>query len=87
MQEEKDNFCNAVRAEVKQAGIIETPENCWDFFIQKACLKTVPRMIRYIIMIMSATPTTKRCATLSLKVNADLKPQTQGMQYKAHCSG
>ena len=33
--EDKDTFCNAVRSEVKQAGIIDTQENCWDFFIEK----------------------------------------------------
>ena len=35
-QEDKDNFCNAVRSEVKAAGILDTPEACWDFFIAKA---------------------------------------------------
>lgn len=34
--EDKDTFCNSVRGEVKQAGMIDTPENCWDFFIDKA---------------------------------------------------
>lgn len=34
-QEDKDNFCNAVRAEVKQAGMMDTTDNCWDFFINK----------------------------------------------------
>ena len=33
--EDKDNMCNAVRNEVKQAGIIDSVENCWDFFIEK----------------------------------------------------
>jgi len=33
--EDKDGFCNSVRGEVKQAGIIDTAENCWDFFINK----------------------------------------------------
>jgi len=33
--EDKDNMCNAVRNEVKQAGIIDTPDNLWDFFIDK----------------------------------------------------
>ena len=35
MQEDKDNFSNAVRNEVKASGLIDTPENCWDFFIDK----------------------------------------------------
>ena len=33
--EDKDNFCNAVRNECKQAGIMDTPENLFDFFIDK----------------------------------------------------
>eukprot|EP00227_Mantoniella_beaufortii_P011774 CAMPEP_0197579874 /NCGR_PEP_ID=MMETSP1326-20131121/3768_1 /TAXON_ID=1155430 /ORGANISM="Genus nov. species nov., Strain RCC2288" /LENGTH=4505 /DNA_ID=CAMNT_0043143449 /DNA_START=243 /DNA_END=13760 /DNA_ORIENTATION=+ len=33
--EDKDNMCNAVRNEVKQAGIIDTPDNLWDYFIDK----------------------------------------------------
>jgi hypothetical protein len=37
LQEDKDNFCNAVRAEIKQAGLLDTTENCWSFFINKAC--------------------------------------------------
>ncbi len=36
LQEDKDNFCNAVRAEVKVAGLMDTTENCWSFFINKA---------------------------------------------------
>lgn len=34
-QEDRENFCNAVRSEVKGAGILDTPENCWDFFVEK----------------------------------------------------
>jgi dynein heavy chain len=34
-QEDKDNFCNSVRNECKGAGILDTPENLWDFFIDK----------------------------------------------------
>ena len=33
--EDKDNFSNSVRGELKQAGIMDTPENCWDYFINK----------------------------------------------------
>ena len=33
--EDKDNFSNSVRGELKQAGILDTPENCWDYFIDK----------------------------------------------------
>ena len=32
----KDEFSNAVRGEVKQAGLQDTAENLWDFFIEKA---------------------------------------------------
>ena len=33
--EDKDTFCNSVRGELKQAGMVDTVENCWDFFIDK----------------------------------------------------
>eukprot|EP00899_Mesostigma_viride_P009330 jgi/Mesvir1/18399/Mv14277-RA.1 len=33
--EDKDGICNSVRNEVKQAGIMDTRDNCWDFFIEK----------------------------------------------------
>ena len=33
--EDRDNFMNAVRNEAKAAGVLETPENLWDFFIAK----------------------------------------------------
>ncbi len=34
-QEDKDTFCNSVRGEVKQAGMVDSADNCWDFFIDK----------------------------------------------------
>ena len=34
-KDEKDNCCNAVRGEVKQAGLQDTQENLWDYFIEK----------------------------------------------------
>ena len=34
-KDEKDNCCNAIRGEVKQAGLQDTADNCWDFFIEK----------------------------------------------------
>ena len=34
-QEDKDTFCNSVRGEVKQAGMMDSSDNCWDFFIDK----------------------------------------------------
>ena len=33
--EEKEEMCNAVRKEVKEEGILDTPENLWDFFLDK----------------------------------------------------
>lgn len=36
--EDKDNFINAVRNEVKATGMLDTTENCWDFFINKVGL-------------------------------------------------
>ena len=33
--EEKEEMCNNVRKEVKEAGILDTPENLWDFFLDK----------------------------------------------------
>jgi len=35
LQEDKENFSNSVRSEVKAAGLLDTPDNCWDFFIEK----------------------------------------------------
>ena len=32
----EDEFSNAVRNDCKQAGIIDTPENLWNFFIEKS---------------------------------------------------
>lgn len=37
--EDKDNFCNAVRNEVKATGLLDTTDNCWDFFINKVRLE------------------------------------------------
>ena len=37
-QEEKEGFCNDVRPVVKAAGILDTTENCWDFFIEQVPL-------------------------------------------------
>ncbi len=41
--EDKDNFSNSVRGELKQAGIMDTPENCWDFFIDKVSRQPASR--------------------------------------------
>ena len=37
LQEDKENFCNSVRTEVKATGLVDTTDNCWDFFIDKVC--------------------------------------------------
>lgn len=43
LQDDEENFCNSVRAEVKAAGILDSPENCWSFFIEKVlCLACQP---------------------------------------------
>ena len=44
-QEDKDTFCNSVRGEVKQAGMVDSADNCWDFFIDK-----VQRITKTILM-------------------------------------
>ena len=33
--EERDTMAGSVRNEVKQAGIVDSNENCWDFFLEK----------------------------------------------------
>jgi hypothetical protein len=35
LQEDRDNFSNSVRNDVKAAGLMDTPDNCWEFFIDK----------------------------------------------------
>ena len=35
-KEVKDEFSNAVRNDCKQAGIVDTPENLWNFFVEKS---------------------------------------------------
>lgn len=35
LQEDKENFSNSVRSEVKATGLLDTPDNCWEFFIEK----------------------------------------------------
>jgi len=42
LQEDKENFCNSVRAEVKSAGILDSILNCWAFFIDKVYLPPPP---------------------------------------------
>lgn len=34
-QDEKDGLCNTVRAEVKHAGLPETPDNLWSYYVGK----------------------------------------------------
>lgn len=35
-QEDKDEIVNAVRSETKAMGLVDSTENCWSTFIQKA---------------------------------------------------
>ena len=35
-KEVKDEFSNSVRNDCKQAGIMDTPENLWDYFVEKS---------------------------------------------------
>lgn len=46
-QDEKDGLCNTVRAEVRQAGITETPDNLWSYYVNKC------RNNLHIILAMS----------------------------------
>ena len=48
-QEDKDEIVNAMRSETKAMGLVDTTENCWATFIQKArlpllLLRAVPLM-------------------------------------------
>lgn len=40
--QDKDTFINAVRNEVKATGMLDSPENCWKFFIDKVCWSVAP---------------------------------------------
>lgn len=42
-QEEKENFCNAVRNEVKAVGLMDTTDTLWEFFIDKVGRQTAAR--------------------------------------------
>merc|ERR1719502_41772 len=46
-QDEKDQCINSVRKEVKAAGIAETPDNCWNFYVNKC------RQHMHIVLAMS----------------------------------
>ena len=41
-QEDKDEIVNAMRSETKAMGLVDTTENCWATFIQKARLPLLP---------------------------------------------
>jgi dynein heavy chain len=53
-QEEKDGLCNLVRDEVAAAGLIETNDNCWTYFVNKC------RNNLHIVLAMSPAGETLR---------------------------
>ncbi len=48
LQEERDNFLNLVRPEVKQAGLTDTPDNCWDYFSKKVNVQPLV----YVVLVL-----------------------------------
>merc|ERR1711871_1520027 len=52
--EEKDGLCNLVRDEVAAAGLVETNENCWTYFVNKC------RNNLHIVLAMSPAGETLR---------------------------
>eukprot|EP00959_Pyramimonas_sp_CCMP1952_P263826 5517511-Pyramimonas_sp.AAC.1 len=46
--EDKDEIINAIRGEVKGAGLMDTRENCWEFFINKSR--------QYLHMVFTCSP-------------------------------
>ena len=46
-QEDKDEIVNAMRSETKAMGLVDTTENCWATFIQKA---------RLLLLVLRAVP-------------------------------
>ena len=46
-QEDKDNAINAIRPEVKAAGLMDSTDACWDFFVAKV------RRQLHIVLCMS----------------------------------
>ena len=42
--EDKDNVVNAIRNEVKAAGVMDSSENCWGFFIDKVRVRVTVRV-------------------------------------------
>ena len=53
-QDEKDGLCNMVRADVRAAGLPETPENLWSFYINRC------RNNLHIVLCMSPSGTKLR---------------------------
>lgn len=68
LQEDKDNFCNSVRAEVKAAGLMDSTDNCWDFFIDKA---SPPLPLH--AQLHSQDPTGSPCVLVNLARNSQGK--------------
>ena len=85
--EDVDNFSNSVRAEVKAAGILETPESLWDFFIEKIrkCAPCDDRASRKALPLMGLV----QCAALDCLVTPpsdrrlrDVRPRQSEMDIR-----
>lgn len=63
--EDIENFSNSVRNEVKAAGILETPENLWEFFIEKIRRYHFDPLLVFIITVhqpvIQVTPIGVQC--------------------------
>ena len=74
--EEKDEMCNAVRNECQgAAGIIDSPENLWDFFLDK--VRTVPARVPVLLTPSgtssgSAPGTSRRSSTAPSSTGSSL---------------
>jgi len=56
-QDEKDGLINGIRKEVKAAGIVDTPDNCWNFYVNKC------RDNLHIVLAMSPSGSKLRVRT------------------------
>jgi hypothetical protein len=54
-QEDRDAACAAVRADVKALGLLDTPQNCWQFFLE--------RVRQNLRVVMCMSPVGERLST------------------------